>query len=391
MPALAFEGAPEYLAAIFEALHFRNSSVERLRRLQATDWSPLLEWCDARQLTFMLPWLCGPVLPDEVHRRIEGCRNRYRQRFSELKAQLFEISGALDREGIESVVLKGFTHSPALTPDPLLRAQGDIDLWIPGDDVYRARDVLLRMGYVSGQRERSRHLSPMRRPSVWKWRGDRYDPEMPVAVELHFELWSERMERITVPEQVGFWNRKKFRSFDKQVIGVLCDEDLLGFAALHLLLHVLHGEFPAQRAWEIANFLHTRAVDETFWNSWRQAHPPAVRRLEVLVFQLVTKWFGCDLSRIIIEESGALPGRVRSWLDEYSFSPLTRSFRPNKDELWLHLALTSGIDRLRLLARRLLPVRLPNNGLVLSRAGHHLGTFLPTVVQGARWFLLRTR
>jgi hypothetical protein len=37
-----------------------------------------------------------------------------------------------------------------------------------------------------------------------------------------------------------------------------------GFAALHLLLHLLHGDLPLQRAWEIARFLGTHACDEDF-------------------------------------------------------------------------------------------------------------------------------
>lgn len=389
--SLASQGAPEYVIAVFEALQFRGASTTRLRRLRRTEWNDLLEWSGARQLTLMLPGLCGEALPDEIRQRVEQCRERYGRRFSKLKSQLFEIVEAFDRAGIESVVLKGLTHSPSLTPDPLLRAQGDIDLWVPGDDVYSAQDVLTRLGYTSGERARSRHLSPMRRPSNWRWRGDRFDPEMPVSVELHFELWSERAEGIAVPGQDDFWNRRMYRRFDGHALGVLCEEDLLGFAALHLLLHVLHGEAPLQRAWEIANFLHARAGDEAFWTSWREAHHPALKKLETLVFHLVAKWFRCDLSRAVVEESSGLSDSIYGWLNMFALSPLTRPFHPNKDELWLHLALTSGISRAKILGRRLAPVQLPKSGSVLSRAAHHFCTFLPTVVQGARWYWLRAR
>ncbi len=108
----------------------------------------------------------------------------------------------------------------------------------------------------------------MARRSHWKWRGDRFDPEMPIAVELHYELWSAEAEYITLPGIDSFWDRKQSRVFDGRGIDVLRDEDLLGFAALHLLLHVIHGELPLQRAWEIANFLHRSAHDLRFWQSW---------------------------------------------------------------------------------------------------------------------------
>ncbi len=389
--SLASRGAPEYLIGIFEALQFEKASTDRLRALTNTEWQLLLEWCDARQLTLMLPCMCGGTIPDEFRNRIQRCQTRYAQRFFRLKSQLFEITAALDRAGIESVVLKGLTHSPVFTPNPLFRAQGDIDLWIPGDAVYQAREILVRLGYVSGERARSRHLSPMRRPTGWRWRGDRYDPEMPVSIELHFELWSERMERIAVPGLKEFWNRKTARTFDGQTVAVLCDEDLLGFAALHLLLHVLHGEFPAQRAWEIANFLHRHADNEVFWTAWRQAHPPALRQLEALVFQLVRVWFGCDLAQVARNERRLMPRNLQKWLDEFAFSPVTRGYHPNKDELWLHLALISPANTARILARRLFPLQLPNGGFILARIAHHLCTLVPTVFQGARWLWVCTR
>ncbi|HSU58082.1 MAG TPA: nucleotidyltransferase family protein [Bryobacteraceae bacterium] len=389
--SLASQGAPEYLVAIFEALQFRGASIGRLRELKGMEWDDLLGWCDARQLTLVLPSLCGEALPNEVRHRIEQCQSRYIERFSRIKSQLFEITEALDTAGIEFIVLKGLTHAPAFTPNPLLRAQGDIDLWVPGDAVHQAREILIKIGYVSGERARSRHLPPMRRPSGWRWRGDRFDPEMPVSIELHFELWSERTERIAVPGLNGFWSRRAARTFGGHSVNVLRDEDLLGFAALHLLLHVLHGELPAQRAWEIASFLHNRAGDEIFWASWRRLHSSALKELEILVFQLVRIWFSCDLSRAVVEETNALPERVRAWLNTFSLSPLTRQFRPNKDELWLHLALISPADRVRILTRRLFPVQLPQSRFLLNRAAHHLYTFLPTLFQGARWFCFRTR
>lgn len=408
---LSARGAPQYLSAIFEALRFDEPSAAGLRALNAVDWEMMLHWCDARQLTLMLPSLCGDALPAEVRAQIDHRRVRYAQRFSRLKRELFEITETLKQLGIEGILLKGLTHSPAFTPDPLLRSQGDIDLWIRGDGIWKAQEALGRLGYASFKKAKSRHLAPMLRPNGWKWQGDRFDPDIPVAVELHYELWSEQSERIAAPGTDDFWNRSIFRSFDGHAIRTLCDEDLLGFAALHLLAHLLHGDLPLQRAWEIANFLHKRACDEAFWTAWQQVHPLGLKRLEVLVFQVVRNWFGCLLNPIVQYESEALSRSVRIWLKTFSYSPLVRHFHPNKDELWLHLALVSPANCARIVLRRLLPMQLPGftdkfddrsrlralrrvirqRGLITSRAVYHLRTFLPTIAQGSRWFLLRKR
>jgi hypothetical protein len=226
---------------------------------------------------------------------------------------------------------------------------------------------------------KSRHIDPMARPSNWRWRGDRFDPEMPIAVELHYELWSAKAEGIPVPDQEGFWKRRVSRKFDEHQLDVLCDEDLIGFAALHLLLHVLHGELPVQRAWEIGNFLHTRAMDEPFRRSWRRAHPPALRRIESIVFGLVTSWFGGNWP-------GALPPVAGLGLERVSLSLLEREWEPNKEELWLHLALVPDFhNKIRILFRRLLP--LHGSRLDLPRVAHHVRTLLPTVLRAVRYKL----
>ncbi len=407
---LSAAGAPEYLLACLNGLRFQHPSAERLRLLDDHQWQALSDWCDARQLTFLLPDLCGNSLPPQIQERILRSRGRYLERFLRLKQELFEISDALHEAGLEFVLLKGLSHSPHLTLDPITRAQGDIDLWLRGRSVYQASELLAHMGYRALQPAKSRHLPPVARRSRWKWRGDRFDPEMPISVELHYELWSENTEYIAVPGQDEFWDRRQVREFDGHSMNVLCDEDLLGFAALHLLLHVLHGELPLQRAWEIGNFLHHRSRDAIFWDSWRQAHRDPLRQMEALTFQLVHEWFECDLAPVLREEATNLPAAVRSWIEHFSLSPLKREFLANKDELWLHLALVkSWKKQTRVLLRRLFPAGVRTfadrtsgispaaracqvfrqRGLMMSRLAHHLCTILPTLYQGLRWMRLQ--
>ncbi len=138
-------------------------------------------------------------------------------------------------------------------------------------------------------------------------------------------------------------------------------------------------------------------------NRGRQLHPAALRQAEVLIFQLVRIWFGCDLAETLQQPAAELPSRVRFWLNQFSLSPLKAQFRANKDDLWLHLALVnSRSHRIRILARRLAPMSIPGfadragktlgvfrifrqRGLLLSRAAHHAATLLPTFWQGIRW------
>jgi hypothetical protein len=164
-----------------------------------------------------------------------------------------------------------------------------------------------------------------------------------------------------------------------------------------------------QRAWEIANFLHKHADDEPFWVAWQRVHSSELRTLELIVFQIVRAWFGCTLSQLVQNESETLSGNIRAWLRMFPFSPLIGQFHPNKDELWLHLALVSPLNRARILLQRLFPLQIPGfvdelsnhrglktfqriirqRKLIASRAVHHIRTAIPVISRGTRWLLLR--
>lgn len=380
--------------AILKSLRFQERSTEQLRALDAAAWDPLLDWCDRRQMTFVLESECGDELPDHARRRMAASRQRYSLRFARIEQQLLEISEVLDRRGISFAVLKGMTHSPDLTPNPILRAQGDIDLWCPHGGVKRAQQALADAGYRrTGNAVSDRHLPPMALPSDWHWRGDIFDPEMPVRVELHHDLWRSESEHIPIPGEEGFSARLQVRDIAGRRMRVLCPQDLLGFAALHFLLHLLHGDLPLQRAWEIARFLHTHADDAQFWSVWRRDHGQELRLAEAVAFQIVAAWFRCRVPECVQWDVEELPSSVRLWLDRFTFSPLTDARRPNKDELWLHLALIPSLGgRLRVLLRRLIPLRASRGRMLSgSRLRRHASTFAPTVIQGLRWYgLLRS-
>jgi hypothetical protein len=403
-------GAPQHILAALELLQFQTPSTARLALLDEEDRHRFLEWCDDRQLTLLLSQVCSSPLPAWVVGPALQRTARYQSRFKRLKQELFEVVEAFDAAGLEFVMLKGLSHAPAFTPDAWLRAQGDIDLWLIGSSVYKGHDVLRSLGYLPLLKSKSRHLSPMARPSSWQWRHDLFDPEMPVSVELHYDLWSKEAEYIVVPQLDQFWNRRQVRDFDGHKIKVLCDADLLGFAALHLLLHLLHGDLPLQRAWEIARFLDTHVTNDSFWASWRASHSAALRQLETSMFYLVTSWFECHARKDLGANVQKLPVMVKSWLREFSLAPLAREWKPNKSETWLHLALINKRkDKARVLFRRLLPISIPyvadratsqessvdklltrlrQRRVIMTRLARHFVTFFPTVFDGLRWLWL---
>jgi hypothetical protein len=320
------------------------------------EWKTALHYFDRNQLTLMLP---RAGLPVSVQQRLDQNAADNRERLRRLKQTFAEIDGAIKSPFL---VLKGFANWDQFTRDPLSRVQYDLDLYCP-DSAVEARDALTGLGYESirgGEKFSTDHLPPLVRKTGWQWRGDFYDLEIPISVELHFRLWDEATEEFPVPGLDQFWSRRAEQSLDGRPYLALHPADALGYTALHLLRHLLRGDVRAANVYELANFLDRNAANAPFWNCWRDLHGPELRRLQALGFRLAAAWFNCGVSPIAQAEIDALGPRIRRWFEECAASPVEAFFRPNKDELLLHLCLLdTPRKKLSVLRRRLFPTRLP--------------------------------
>jgi hypothetical protein len=116
----------------------------------------------------------------------------------------------------------------------------------------------------------------------------------------------------------------------------------------------------AANIYELAWFLDRHAASDEFWNTWRGLHSADLRRLQAICFRLACDWFDCRLSPAARAEVDLLPRPVRRWFEQCASSPAEAFFRPNKDELWLHMCLLdSPGKKLSVVQRRLFPTRLP--------------------------------
>ena len=329
-------------------------------------------------------------MPSWVRERIaeNACRNAQREaRIEDLYRTLHAI---LTEADIEFAALKGITHA-GLIPDAPPRVQYDIDLYVPRADVRRAQQVLIARGWkpIHGMESfPTDHLPALVPQNGFRWRGDYFDPELPTAIELHFQFWNEATERLPAPGAGRFWDRRTVRKLAGSDLAVLTRHDAVGYAALHLLRHLLRGDVIQIHVYEIARWLDTLAGDDAFWRQWRADHGPQMQRLECVVFRLAEAWFGCRLSGIVREQIEALPTDAARWFRECALSPALSAFHPNKDELFLHFSLLpSRRDCWRIARRRLLPSNLPPRlGLhALRRVRHHLLALPRAAAAGLRW------
>ena len=403
---------PNNLTALLEALRFSEPRPDALQSFSKEQWSDVLSYCDLMRLTLALGRVAGDVLPGWVHARLEQNRLENDERFERIREAYLEISDTFAQVGIEHLVLKGFAHLPG-TINPRDRMVGDIDLFCLPDTIQFAKDQLLQMEYkpLRGfDHSPSDHLPAMRRPSNWQWRGNYFDPKIPITVDLHFRFWNETNAGFGIKGLEEFWPRRRRFQCDTFEVPALEPADNLAYGALHALRHLFHGTMSINNIYEIAWFLHTRAEDSNFWTHWRELHDPSLRRATSVAFRLATLWFHCRVSDAVGEEFAELPEAIERWMMQYGSSPLRIPYQPNKDALWLQLSLAGSPARTAVFFKELFPTTFPTLAAVQAqgtsqtenkkrqsapvaylshvakRASHHACILPQTLWHGVEWW-----
>lgn len=349
--------------AVLRGLRFHDSDPTSLQSIPEHRWPALLDVTDRAHLTLALAVRCGALLPASARARVERNLAGNAERYSRLIATSREISDALGAAGVEFVFLKGLTHRPYFNDQCEHRPQYDIDLYCPGAGLTVARRAVEKLGFERLPNRRDGpvdHLPTMICRTGWRWGGDYFDPEQPFSVELHFRFWNPAAECIPVDGLDAFWRRRTTRNIGPCELPALALPDTLSFAALHLFRHLLRGDLRPHHAYELAHFLERSAGDSTFWSEWQNTIPISFQSLQAIPFRLAMEWFRCRPNPAVSSLTRRLPTAVTSWFDSFALSPILALTRPNKDELFLHLALISDPRARRVIVlRRLLPPRVP--------------------------------
>ncbi len=358
---------PAHVRALLNLLQGKGSPA-----LSEQDWRLFLAFADRTQCTLLLP--ATDAIPDWLAEAIQKRRAANRIRRGRIRAEYEEIASALTRGGIEFVLLKSFTHETGFGIRGEDRVQYDIDLLCRAHECIAANAVLRELSYQphDGQDLSTIHERPLLRPSRWEWRGDYYDPEMPIAVELHSRLWDADADHLPLPETDQFWNRRTLLEVEGMNIPALAEADRVAFAALHVLRHALQNNVRLSHVWELACLLQTRADDAVLWNGWSATHSARSRMLQSIAMRFAEEWFDCRTPSVIAAERQSLSPAAQTWFARDALAPLENLVRPNKAILWLHRELIEDRwKRNALVFQRLLPMKLPAAGRRRERLAYH--------------------
>lgn len=203
----------------------------------------------------------APAVPDSVLQRLNGLYSCSAMWNGKLLDDARAVLAALRRNGIDVAVLKGAHLAEAVYRDAALRPMGDIDLLVRSSELARAEQILVELGFSSGQRPdvdatraRSHHLEPFRKAGA-------------TTVEVHWNI-----ERPNSPFSIdieGLWHRARPCVVAGVRVLALGPADLL----LHLCTHAsYHHRFGIDRPHGIAlkhlhdiAFVVTELRDEIDW------------------------------------------------------------------------------------------------------------------------------
>jgi predicted MFS family arabinose efflux permease len=354
---------PRHCAVMLGALQFRDSRPEALLALNQAEWNDLLTRAEYARLMIPLSQTCAKHMPAWVLARVERSVASTSERFERIKRDYLVIASALRDANAEHLILKGFALCPDFVAHPRLRMQSDIDIFCPPDSMERAREALHSIGYetrTDADYQLGHHLPPLAKKSTWKWRGDLFDPEMPIDLELHFRFSDEIIERFSPRDLEQFWDRRIAQHFDDFCFPTLRPADHFGYSALHVVRHLFDGNVPTYSVYEIACFLHQNAGRKNFWMEWRELHDDSIRSLESICCKLAQEWFACELPPEVQRQVDALPPAVHAWFRNYARSPVEAWFVPNKDAVWLHaVLLRNSRERWKVVLSTIAPRKLP--------------------------------
>jgi len=337
----------------------------------SNEWKQALTFVDTAGLTLVLRANLKhrgdfEKLPWPAQQELEQRFQDNLARTSEIGQELIQFNQLLQDRNIRFLNLKGQILYPDFAERREDRLQYDHDFLICTEDLERARTLFLDLGYTelpASPRLAVGHLPTLIKKTGWDWRGNLFDPAIPRAVELHFELWDADFDRIPIQALDGVWLNSTVSSFQSLPLPVPSREHILLHCALHAFRHLLRNDLRLSHLYEIGYFLQVQRESEDFWLRFLKqiALCPNSCRAVATIFEL-SRWIFCAQPNALVGSfiSRHLPSAAALWIQRYGWRESKFCYRRSKSAVFLHLGFVQGIRAKAVVtARKLVPRHRP--------------------------------
>ncbi|RST72538.1 Renal dipeptidase [Siminovitchia acidinfaciens] len=174
---------------------------------------------------FNCPWI-----PSDVSKSLTTYYRNNTFQMLHLCGVMEKVSQLFAENDIRSLFLKGPILAEDLYGDISMRTCGDLDILIPLNDLQRADDLLVGLGY-----EKNEYIKTVL--NDWKWRHHHftyYHPNEGTKIEIH---WRLNPSPSTEPAFEKLWERRRKTALVSSPTFYLGQEDLFFFLVTHGARH----------------------------------------------------------------------------------------------------------------------------------------------------------
>lgn len=184
--------------------------------------------------------------------------------YDSMSKSLSEVLEVFHQGGIKVILLKGSHLAQFVYEDAGVRPMGDIDILVKKDDLQKAEELLLQIGY-NNQQKSTKAKSHLHLPYF-------IHPEGNVPLELHWTI-TKPIWRFNIDLE-GIWERAKAVTKDGIDMLVFSPEDLLLYLSLHAVYQHNLRALGLVPYCDIATIIHSTASHEQIphknMSSWKR-------------------------------------------------------------------------------------------------------------------------
>jgi hypothetical protein len=314
----------EEIVALLSFCDAHEDNVAAMERFSGRTWDRVLTWLDDAGLAFyFLQKLkdSGALhkIPSVVLGRLERNFTANQSRTDDMSRRFDAINQSFDAAGVRYTVIKGFSLLPEFCRYASLRHQGDLDYLVNAQDLQAARRVLIEAGYKAKESLSSKEsifTSSCDEPSR---SAKQYSPHAPHAVELHTDIWDNRMHGLPPLPELFTVEQSATKHWNGICFPVLSDEDAFLLQVLHACHHMFTQWIRMSCWFEIGYFLNRRAADELLWSriARRVGDSEMLREFVVIVSEMAARVFAAPLPALMRDWRTHIRPGPQTWIENY--------------------------------------------------------------------------
>ena len=197
------------------------------------------------------------------------------------------ILNKLKQGGMDVIALKGLVMREYY-PLKELRTMSDYDILMHIEDLEKAKEILLSMGYIEDHRDLKHIL----------FKHNKY-----LSIEIHWLLTDPNHFKDGSYLEENIWRNVESVNLSGAEVFIPSLENQLLHLCLHLVVHFIHSGFGLRQLTDIFILVETKG-QEIDWNSFNEKIKKCkIHQFVIVIFEICRKLFGMNVPDILCNKS----------------------------------------------------------------------------------------